>query len=500
MAAQSGTRGQLSKRGQAASTSIALPYLMDFLGQLGNVWHAEKNPQGSILMAVAENHQNYAALQRRLAACSDKRGDTCGYTSMNGLPRFRAALAGFLPQLLAPGLHLDADNFCVSAGCSALLDNLAFSLCEPGDAVLVPSPMYGAFRSDCRLKAGAVVVPCPTDVGRPQVVDGTSLTPLQVTPAALQAGFDAAVKGGHKPRLLILTHPGNPTGVAMTASELREAIAWARERALHVLVDEVYALGVFPNTDFVSSAQLLRRTDGALDLGPDVHLMWGFSKDFAVSGFRIGMLYSQNRSLLSALSSTAVFCAVSNLAQEAMAEVLEDADWTKQYLVDNAAIVQTAYSAAVRELTAAGVPCMPAQGGMFVWCDLRCCLRASRPASATPPAAMPGVDTDYAAGDVDVDGVPWQAEHELSQALLKEHKVLLTPGRACNSARAGFFRMCVTWMSLEGTVEGARRVANFARACTSGSSPRQTRLAKNAVPSAGPHGTAAWEGAMAAKL
>lgn len=356
--------------------------------------------------------------------------------------------------------------------------------------MLVPSPMYAAFLNDCGVKAGARVVPCPMDTPEwssaaeraksaatataTATAAGPTLPRHDLNISCLQAGFDAAVAVGSRPRMLILVNPGNPTGGCFKPAELLAAIAWARKRKLHVVVDEVYAAGVHysgtldaaspGSVPFKSAMQLMQQQQqqkggGAKPptLGDDVHVMWGFSKDWGVSGFRIGVLYSQNEQLNAALNNIGYFSAVSNFTQEAMAEVLEDREWCAQYMRSNAHLVGGTYSKVVRALQAAGVPVMQADAGMYVWVDLRAALPHVAPPAAATSSGLAA--TEVYKRDLDAAGVPWAAETQLCETLFQQHRVLLTPGRACCSALAGFFRICITWMDEAGTLEGVRRVA-----------------------------------------
>jgi len=501
MAAQP-KRGQLAQRGQIISEKQSLPYFNDFFKGLQNLW-TPSNPAGHILMAVAENHQNYAPLQKKLTKAQDKRMQTSGYCSMRGDARFLAAFAKFVEASICSGVAVDPALLTAGTGCGSLFDHITHCICQEGDAVLVPSPMYAAFLNDCGVKAGARVVPCPMDT--PQWSEAAaaaassagastpqSLPRHELSTACLQAGYDAAVQAGSRPRMLILVNPGNPTGGCFTPSEMNAAIAWARKNALHVIVDEVYAAGVHysgkhdPSSagavPFVSAMQLLQTasTAAAPTLGDDVHVMWGFSKDWGVSGFRIGVLYSQNEQLNSALSNVGYFSAVSNYTQEAMAEVLEDTQWCKEYMRSNADLVGGTFSKAVSALKAAGVPCMPADGGMYVWVDLRKALPpVTAPVPSSSTATMHAL-TEVYKRDLDSAGVPWEAETLLCNQLFQEQKVLLTPGRACCSSLAGFFRVCITWMDEAGTLEGIRRIAAvYAAAGAGGGKPAGSPPAGN---------------------
>lgn len=95
----------------------------------------------------------------------------------------------------------------------------------------------------------------------------------------------------------------------------------------------------------------------------------------------------------------------------------------------------------VQAMDTAGIPYLTPQAGMFVWVDLRRLLKSVAP----------------------TDG--WAAETTVTDALVKEWKVLLSPGSACHAREPGMFRACVAWMPREAIAEGARRIVKFYNAC-----------------------------------
>ena len=72
-----------------------------------------------------------------------------------------------------------------------------------------------------------------------------------------------------------------------------------------------------------------------------------------------------------ALNCVAAFSGVSNLVQHSLAEVLGDRDWALGFVRQNCAALLRSYEALAAALEAAGIPFLPAVGGMFVWVDLR---------------------------------------------------------------------------------------------------------------------------------
>lgn len=85
-----------------------------------------------------------------------------------------------------------------------------------------------------RSKVRIIPVPIPFVDGEPSLDDG-------VSPEALQAVADGAVASSPqcRPRALLLTHPHNPFGRLYSNDALRQAVAWASQQGMHVVVDEV---------------------------------------------------------------------------------------------------------------------------------------------------------------------------------------------------------------------------------------------------------------------
>lgn len=155
-------------------------------------------------------------------------GATGQYANMCGRDRFRAAVAACMSRTILRGrMSLDPACVVVSAGCGALLLQLSLLLLDEGDVVLLPTPTYPALYNDIQtLAAGRVV-------DMPMAADG-----YRFTRAALES---AAERAGGRARVLLLLNPSNPLGVVHSVDELQLAVGWARERGMHVIVDEVSA-------------------------------------------------------------------------------------------------------------------------------------------------------------------------------------------------------------------------------------------------------------------
>ena len=96
---------------------------------------------------------------------------------------------------------------------------------------------------------------------------------------------------------MLLTNPNDPLGVIYTPHIMRGAVDWASKRKLHIIVDEIFALSVRKTSNRPEPFEsIIRLLDNRL--GNNVHFLWGLSKDFGATGFRFGVIYTQNVQLL----------------------------------------------------------------------------------------------------------------------------------------------------------------------------------------------------------
>lgn len=415
------------------ATAPTLGYKTALISVVHDQYHPESNPNGIIIMAVAENKLCREMLLIRIQDAVQTLQavpDVMNYTSTFGLPWVRDNIGKFLSEYLFCGLSVNSDNLVLSAGCVATLVQLSLLLFEPGDAILVPTPYYPAFDHD--FDDFGSVCTWPVHVGSGTGTAGFDAAVGTLTDEKLDAAFDAALAAGHRPRGILLTNPGNPTGVVMDHVEYRNVLHWVRRRnanagktVIHLIADEVYALSLFPGR---SPWSIVRDCENGV-LGEDVHVMWGISKDMGMSGMRLAVLYTQNSLLLKAFSSSNDAFMTSNLIQRVTSEILSDRAFMTTYLFENSQRLYTSYCILKQAFEEINIPVLPADGGIFAFCDFRFYLN----------------DQTY------------EAEQELFQRLFAVG-VLLTPGEACHCSAPGFFRACYAFVQPSGLEEGIRRI------------------------------------------
>ncbi len=228
-------------------------------------------------------------------------------------------------------------------------------------------------------------------------------------------------------KALLVTNPDNPLGRVAPAEEVGRLIEWARDRGLHVVLDEVYALSVFGDATFTSGASLVD------DLGEDLHVVWSVSKDLAMSGLRAGALVTGNARLLEALEHLAMWAAVSGDTQALLVDLLSDDAWVDDFVAENQRRLGEAYAGVTDVLERAGLAFHPADAGFFLLLDLR----------------------DH------LDAPSWEAESRLWERILDGCNVNLTPGSACRAPEPGFFRLVFASVPTPSVTVGVRRLVTF---------------------------------------
>lgn len=193
------------------------------------------------------------------------RGES-GYTSNRGLPELRRELAGYLASGF--GLSYDPeDEIIVTAGSSQGLDLALRTVITPGDEVIIPAPGYVAYAPMVSL-CGGKPVPVMT-----RMEEG-----FKLTADALRRAITP------RTRALVVNYPNNPTGAIMTQEDWRPVAELAKAHDLIIISDEVYAELTYGGRH-ASVAALPGMRERTI-------VVSGFSKAFAMTGWRVGYVCS----------------------------------------------------------------------------------------------------------------------------------------------------------------------------------------------------------------
>uniref|UniRef100_A0ACB8G470 Uncharacterized protein n=2 Tax=Sphaerodactylus townsendi TaxID=933632 RepID=A0ACB8G470_9SAUR len=326
----------------------------------------DKNPNGIINFGTSENKLCFDLLSKRLTQ-SDMNviePPLLQYPDWKGHMFLREEVARFLTYYCKAPAPLKAENVIVQNGCGSLFSAIATVLCDPGEAFLIATPFYGGITDNVFLYANVKLVYAYLD----SQVSGTNTRPFQLTVDKLKKALQDAQSEGVKVKALILLNPQNPLGDIYSFSELTKYLEFAKRHELHVIVDEIYMLSVFDDSaSFHSVLEMDRLPDPQR-----THVMWGISKDFAISGIRFGTLYTENQDVANAIGSLCYFHGVCGPVQYKIAQLLRDKDWINQvYLRANHERLKAAHTFVTDELKTLGVPFLNRNAGFFVWIDFR---------------------------------------------------------------------------------------------------------------------------------
>lgn len=208
-------------------------------------------------------------------------------------PKFMEAIRNFDPKVVAYGnsqgdmnlikaiqkyydawgIHYETKNIFITNGGSEALEMAIFSLCDPGDEILVFEPYYANYTSFAKL-ASAKVTAVPTSAE-----DGYRLPD--------QATIEKYING--KTRAILLTNPGNPTGVVYTRQEMDMIAAIVKKYNIALIADEVYREFVYDGT-YTSFGTYE-------ELEQNLIMVDSVSKRYSACGARIGCVITKNNDL-----------------------------------------------------------------------------------------------------------------------------------------------------------------------------------------------------------
>jgi aspartate/methionine/tyrosine aminotransferase len=220
--------------------------------------------QGLIPLGVGEGDLPTPQFICDAAVKSLRDGETF-YTYQRGIPELRAALAAY------HGRHyrrsFDPEQFFVTGGGMQAIQIASRMVAGAGDEVLVPTPAWPNFTAAIGI-TGARPVEVPMSFGNA----GWTLD--------LDRLFDAA---NERTRAILINSPSNPTGWTARADELQAILAFARQRGLWIVADEVYHRYFYSGGRSPSFYDLAERDERVLFVNT-------FSKNWAMTGWRIGWI------------------------------------------------------------------------------------------------------------------------------------------------------------------------------------------------------------------
>ncbi|GFS01209.1 1-aminocyclopropane-1-carboxylate synthase-like protein 1, partial [Elysia marginata] len=163
----------------------------------------------------------------------------------------------------------------------------------------------------------------------------------------------------------------------------------AHRHQLHVIANELYGLSMYdPDVNFTSILSLPH---------PDperVHFLWGFSKDFGLSGIRVSTMYTRHPGLIEYFQQTGIYIRPTEMAQNRLQHLIDDRDYMdKQALPEIKRRMWTRHQSIKAQIEGCGGRVHPSPATVFRWLDLSSFLT-----SPDPQGEQELFDRLYAAG------------------------------------------------------------------------------------------------------
>jgi aminotransferase len=335
------------------------------------------------------------------AGIGSLQGGETHYTSNSGVLELRVALADHLERLY--GVRYDPETeLLITVGVSEALYVALVATVGPGDEVVVPEPCFVSYNPEVVFAGGT-----PVNIATRTEHD------FQLLASQVEEVLTDRTK------TLLMGYPNNPTGAVMSRERLQDIARTAEEHDLLVISDEIYDRLVYgvEHTCFATLPGMRQRTI----------LLGGFSKAYAMTGWRIGYAAAPSEILgamrkvhqytIMSAPTTAQYAALEALkhGEEAVQEMRARYDRRRRLIVDG--------------LNGIGLTCFEPKGAFY----------------AFPSIAATGM-----------------TDEEFSERLIMEEKVACVPGSAFGSSGAGHVRCsyATAYAKIEQALE---RMARFAQ-------------------------------------
>ncbi|KAJ3672488.1 hypothetical protein LUZ60_007209 [Juncus effusus] len=432
------SRGLLRSQPAVASRALAVAkpdedslYYVGYKRCLEDEFHPVKNPEGVIQLGLAENQLSLDLIWNWLEKNANEaliggelsiRG-LATYQPYDGSTDLKIAVAGFMSEVMQGSVSFNPSQIVLTSGATPAMEILSWTLADPGNAFLVPSPYYPGWDRDIKFRTGIDLIPVPC----------RSTDNFTINIQSLERSYNQAKKRGIKIRAVLISNPTNPTGQILSKETLISLLDFVTEKNIHLICDEIFAGSCHVSeSKFASVAEILERDSEGIDK-TRVHVVYGLSKDLSIPGFRVGVIYSFNETVLSACVKLARFSSVSSPTQKLLISMLNDTKFVKDYLGENRERLKRAFLSFRNGLRELGIECVNSEAGFYCWADMSKFIKS------------------YSE----------KGERTLWEKLLNVAKVNVTPGLSCHCIEYGWFRVCFTTLSEKDiplVVERFRRV------------------------------------------
>jgi len=321
-------------------------------------------------------------ISRAAVTCLENGGTH--YTSNLGTPELRQAICRYLDRRFGASFEWK-NEVLVTVGVSEAIDLAIRAICSPGDEVLYHEPCFVSYAPTIRLAHAT-----------PVCVETRVEDEFRLTVEALEQ------KVTPKTKAVLLNFPCNPTGATLSRSDMADILAFCKRHDLLLLADEVYS-------ELVYDGDAERKLDSFAAFPEHrerVILLNGFSKSWAMTGFRLGYACGPS-DVIDAMMKIHQYGIMSapTLSQAAGVEAMDHGDkdvdrMRREYKKRRDYLVPA--------LNALGLRTLMPKGAFYLFVDVR----------------QTGL-----------------SDEEFALRLLKEHGVACVPGSAFGACGTGFVRM-----------------------------------------------------------
>lgn len=235
--------------------------------------------------------------------------------------------------------------------------------------------------------------------------------------SALEKAFSKAKK--HRVKGILISNPGNPVGNLLTREVLKSLVHFAEKKNIHIIADEVLAGSVYERGKFVSIVEVL---DSEGLNKNRVHVIYGLSKYLPLAGFRVGVIYSFNHTVLAAARKLSRFSPLSVPTQRLVISILSDDKFIQEYFETNQKRMRQIREELEVGLSHLGIKCANSCAGFYCWADMRGLIR--QPHSE-------------------------KMELELWKKFICDSRINMIPGSACHCFESGWFGICFNALTSE---------------------------------------------------
>lgn len=327
------------------------------------------------------------------------------YTATSGIVELKEAIARKLHD--DNGLNYGTKNIIISTGAKQSLANVFMAILNPGDEVIIPVPYWVSYPELVKLSDGV-----------PVFIETKKENDFKVTYDELKSVLSENTKA------IVINSPNNPTGTVYSKKDLEVIAKFAKENDLIIISDEIYEKLIYGKEEHISIAS------SSEDAFKRTVVINGFSKAYAMTGWRIGYAACYNEELIKVMNNVQSHMTsnTNSIAQFAALEALNGDQETIKNMVKEFSLRRELMIELISEIE--DLTFIEPKGAFYVMIDVSKVLKKTN----------------------------IKGSMEFANLLLKEENVVVIPGIAFGEDN--FIRLSYA-TSKEEIIKGLKRIKEF---------------------------------------